>query len=60
VALSWLAVQASSRKYRGSLGVVAVGISVSTVFVKQHYIVDVLYGWVLALVAWRLARSRRP
>lgn len=63
VALSWLAVhasQGSSRRSRGSLGVLAVGISVSTVFVKQHYIVDVLYGCALALVAWRLARSRRP
>lgn len=57
VALSWLAVHASqvSRRSRVGLGVLAVGISVSTVFVKQHYIVDVLYGCALAWVAWRLA-----
>lgn len=57
VALSWLAVLAAqvSRRTRISLGVVAIGISISTVFVKQHYVVDVLYGGVLAYVAWRLA-----
>lgn len=62
VALSWLAVHASqvSRGRRVGLVVLAVGISVSTVFVKQHYLVDVLYGGALAWVAWRLARSGRP
>ena len=59
VALSWLAVHASavSRRSRVGLGVLAVGISVSTVFVKQHYIVDVLFGFALAWVAWRLRRA---
>jgi membrane-associated phospholipid phosphatase len=58
VALSWLAVFASqvSRRSRAALGAVAVGISVSTVFVKQHYIVDVLYGFVVAWGAWQIAR----
>ena len=62
VALSWLAVHASqgTRKFRFGLGVLVTGISVSTVFVKQHYIVDVLYGFALAWVAWRFARSRQP
>ena len=62
VALTWLAVHASqvSRGPRVALAVLAVGISVSTVFVKQHYIADVLYGCALAWVAWRLARSGRP
>jgi membrane-associated phospholipid phosphatase len=61
-ALSWLAFHASqlSRKSRFGLGILVTGISVSTVFVKQHYIVDVLYGFALAWVAWRLARSRGP
>ena len=59
VALSWLAVFASqvSGRSRIGLGVVAAGISVSTLFVKQHYIADVVYGFVLAWVAWRLAQS---
>ena len=62
VALSWLAVHASqvSGRSRVGLGFLAAGISVSTVFVKQHYAVDVLYGCALAWVAWRLAGSRRP
>ncbi len=62
VALSWLAVHASqaSRGSRVGIGVVAAGISVSTVFVKQHYIVDVVYGCALAWVAWWLARPPRP
>ena len=61
VALSWLAVFASpvSRRCRVGLGVLAAAISVSTVFVKQHYIVDVLYGCALAWIAWRLGRTRR-
>ena len=60
VAFSWLAVHASqvSRRTRVGLAVLAVGISVSTLFVKQHYIADVLYGFGLAWTAWWLARPR--
>jgi membrane-associated phospholipid phosphatase len=59
VALSWLAVHASHVAIRSRVGLAAVatGISVSTVFVKQHYIVDVLYGFAVAWIAWRLARG---
>lgn len=61
VALSWLAVFASqvSPRTRMALGAVAAGISVSTLFVKQHYIADVVYGVAVAWVAWRIA-GRRP
>lgn len=45
-----------SRRSRIGIGVVAAAISVSTLFVKQHYIVDVLYGFLLAWAAWRIAR----
>lgn len=57
VTLSWLAVHASqgSRRQRIALWALATGISVSTVFVKQHYIADVAYGFGLAWAAWRLA-----
>ncbi|MEX2271201.1 MAG: phosphatase PAP2 family protein [Vicinamibacterales bacterium] len=57
VALSWLAVLGSqvSPRTRMALGVVATGISVSTLFVKQHYIADVLYGFAVAWVAWQIA-----
>lgn len=55
VALSWLAVFASqvSPRARMALGAVAVGISISTLFVKQHYIADVVYGFAVAWAAWR-------
>ena len=57
LALSWLTVLASqtSRTSRLALSVVAIGISISTVFVKQHYVVDVLAGATLAWAAWQLA-----
>jgi membrane-associated phospholipid phosphatase len=32
-----------------------VGIATSTLFVKQHYLVDVVYGVALAWLAWRLS-----
>ena len=57
VTLSWLAVRASqvSRGSRIALALVATGISISTVFVKQHYVVDVVLGYALAWGAWKLA-----
>jgi membrane-associated phospholipid phosphatase len=60
VTLSWLAVFGSqvSGRSRAGLSVLAAGISVSTLFVKQHYIADVLYGFVLAWITWRLAQGR--
>ena len=56
VTSSWLAVHASqvSGRSRVGLSVLAVGISVSTLFVKQHYIADVLAGFALAWIAWWL------
>jgi membrane-associated phospholipid phosphatase len=59
VALSWLAVHASqvSGRSRVGLWLLAVGVSVSTLFVKQHYIADVVYGFALAWAAWKAARS---
>jgi membrane-associated phospholipid phosphatase len=61
VAWSWLVVHASqvSARSRVGLGLLAAGISASTLFVKEHYVVDVLYGWALAWGAWRLAGFRR-
>lgn len=60
VTLSSLAAHASrvSPRSRVLLHVVVAGIGVSTLFVKQHYIVDVLYGYVLAWAAWRLSGWR--
>jgi membrane-associated phospholipid phosphatase len=62
VTLSWLAVFASqvSRRSRVGLSLLATCVSVSTLFVKQHYFVDVVYGMALAWAAWKLARQRKP
>lgn len=61
VALSWLAVFASqvTPRTRRRLAAVTVGISLSTLFVKQHYIVDGLAGFALALAAWGVVGPSR-
>jgi len=46
---------ADDRRMRWWLPVVVAIMAVSTVFVKQHYIVDVVAAAALASVAWRLA-----
>lgn len=58
VALSWLAVHASqvSGRSRVGLWLLAAGISVSTLFVKQHYVADVVYGFALAWAAWKASK----
>jgi membrane-associated phospholipid phosphatase len=59
VTLSWLAVHALqvSVRTRVWLSVLTVGISMSTLFVKQHYIVDVLAGFAVAWAAWWLTST---
>ena len=54
VALTWLAVFGSQASGRSRIGlyVLAAAISMSTLFVKQHYIADVLYGFALAGATW--------
>jgi membrane-associated phospholipid phosphatase len=57
VAVSWLIYLAvrDGCRWWGVLLAVVIGIAVSTVFVKQHYLVDVGYGMVLSFVAWRVS-----
>ncbi len=59
VTLSWLAVHSAQcdRRTRLVLILLACGISISTLFVKQHYIVDVVLGYALAWGAWRLGAA---
>ncbi len=54
VAISWLIYFACSEgvRRRSLFLWLVIGISASTVFVKQHYIVDVVYGVALAATAW--------
>jgi membrane-associated phospholipid phosphatase len=60
VAFTSLAVLASqvTRRTRTGLAILAVAIGASTVLVKQHYIVDVLYGFILSWLAWRITPPR--
>jgi len=58
VALSWivyLVTRGAAPRLGRVLLPVVLGISISTLFVKQHYVVDVVYGTLLAAVAWSLA-----
>jgi membrane-associated phospholipid phosphatase len=60
VATAWLiyfAIGDRPRCRRWLLAAV-IGISLSTVFVKQHYIVDVVYGLALATASWMAVRER--
>jgi membrane-associated phospholipid phosphatase len=69
VAISWLvylAVRRDARRLAAILMPLVIGISASTLFVKQHYAADVVYGALLAVGAWALAgrlldfRHREP
>jgi membrane-associated phospholipid phosphatase len=57
--LAWLACRDQVRRRALFLAVV-IGISISTVFVKQHYVVDVLAGAALAVAAWIVGGWRQP
>ena len=57
VGTSWLMYLACRRgtRFPAILLATVVGIGLSTLFVKQHYLVDVLFGVALASLAWSLA-----
>ncbi|MBI3891360.1 MAG: phosphatase PAP2 family protein [Candidatus Wallbacteria bacterium] len=58
VALDWLAaltIYPSNAAAGIGVGIIAFLISVSTMFVKQHYALDVLAGFIVAVLAVRLA-----
>jgi membrane-associated phospholipid phosphatase len=52
--LSYLSCRRGLRR-RWPLLVLVLGVSVSTVFIKQHYIADLVYGAAVAVVAWTIA-----
>jgi membrane-associated phospholipid phosphatase len=52
--LLYLGMRGEVPRWRVPLLLLALGVCISTVLVKQHFIVDVLGGAVLALLAWRL------
>ncbi len=48
--IAFLSLQKSYKKYSKYMLIIAVGIILSTVFIKQHYVLDVLAGLILAFV----------
>lgn len=54
IAISWLIYLSCSGgvRHHGVLVALLIGISLSTLFVKQHYLVDVIYGIGLAAATW--------
>ncbi|MBI2945563.1 MAG: phosphatase PAP2 family protein [Candidatus Wallbacteria bacterium] len=56
--LAALATYPSNPKAGLAVGIVAVLISLSTMFVKQHYWLDVVSGFAVAVIAVRAANSR--
>lgn len=56
-ALVWLGYFAAREGLRwpGLYAAAAVGVTVATLFVKQHYVVDLVYGILLACATWRMA-----
>jgi membrane-associated phospholipid phosphatase len=52
--LLYLGLRDEAPRWRLPLLLLAVGVCVSTVLVKQHFVVDVVSGTVLAYLAWRL------
>jgi membrane-associated phospholipid phosphatase len=58
VAIAWLlylGMRDEAPAWRTPLLLLALGVAVSTLLVKQHFVVDVIGGWVLAELSWRLA-----
>jgi membrane-associated phospholipid phosphatase len=60
VGISWLVYLAcrDGVSHPAALLGLALGIAVSTLFVKQHYVVDVAAGMGLAWAAWAVARTK--
>lgn len=56
-ALVWLGYLAARTGLRrpGLYAAAAVGVTAATLFVKQHYLVDLAYGILLAFAAWKMA-----
>lgn len=58
--LVWLYSLKLSKKWYISLGLAALGMWVSALYLQHHYLVDVLLGIVYALVAWAILEKMLP
>jgi membrane-associated phospholipid phosphatase len=59
VAIAWLLYlgMRDAPGWRTPLLLFALGVAASTLLVKQHFVVDVVAGWLLAELCWRMAPS---
>lgn len=48
----------TARSGRITGGLYALAMSVSVVYLGEHFVLDVITGWLVALASWRLARPR--
>ena len=51
----WLGLRRRSRTWSVALGLNAMAIAVATILLKQHFIVDVIAGALLAWSSWKVA-----
>lgn len=56
--LVFLALGSLSRRGWGVGVLYALAMSVAVVYLGEHFVLDVVAGWLVALVAWRLVRAR--
>lgn len=55
--LVFLGLGSGARWVRLAGGVYALAMSVSVVYLGEHFVLDVITGWLVALLAWKLARN---
>lgn len=57
---AWFLAPHVGRRGRVLLGTYVVGMAVTLVFTAEHYVIDVLVGWLVAVVAIAVSRTLRP
>lgn len=55
-----LALGSFRRWVRVAGGVYALAMSVSVVYLGEHFVLDVITGWLVAVAAWKVASTARP
>ncbi len=54
--LVFLALRSFSRRWSWAGGAYAVAMTLAVVYLGEHFVLDALLGWAIALVGWRLTR----
>ncbi len=58
--LVFLAARAHGRIWTVATFAYSLAMSISVVYLGEHYLIDVVMGWVVAIAGWRLAGGWRP